>query len=717
MRNAIRQESRNHRVRGQRIGIALLVGFLLAGVGQDCPGSPRQATETLVPASFSQRNDAQGFQWDVNHMGAIGDGTNDCFDQGLVLHVNGSQFNASLQQMTNDGREYVLSQDIAGVKVTRRILLDMQRAAVRYLEVFENPSSNKVKLTVMIRSTLGSSCQGASASSGQPLGGSLGKKDIGFVTISSSSRPCVMFLVTGHSTREKPRIVNNSNRVFDTIYMVEIKPKSKAVILHYVAQRRGIGHGNAAGVFEPLYRRRLIKPEIPRDLRRHIVNFHSSAFVGGVAANSPLLQQVIELAEGFDVDRAKHDTLILDEDAKLTGALTSGPMTVDTRLGRTEVPVDEVALLIGGRGVGRTMRLFLRNGEILTGDVTSDDMVLKSSSGVEVKLSPDRVNMLFTRASEADGKASDDANAYVQTHFGDRVALKGGLVGTMRGATAWGPLITPMEDIYRLVYVREPFPAYKLSLVDGSLMSTIVDGEKMKLNTLRFGKLDVLPHAIQLVRREDAKPAKIYDEEAEKPLVGYVRLVGENLLVSRLADDKLRLEGGAGVTEIDTSKVRLIERHEETDGMRVVFTIQMHDGSRLSGSFAERMLSFERAGTAWRIPVEHILMVASPKLPEPPGNDAQDDEEHGNGDDGEADADDEPDTGNGDEGDTDGADGDPGETGGNQPTPDPRPVAPTSQRDAGNTGTVIFQDEHKVMSPAEMERLREEIEAMQNANP
>ncbi len=165
----------------------------------------------------------------------------------------------------------------------------------------------------------------------------------------------------------------------------------------------------------------------------------------------------------------------------------------------------------------------------------------------------------------------------------------------MRGATAWGPLITPMEDIYRLVYVREPFPAYKLSLVDGSLMSTIVDGEKMKLNTLRFGKLDVLPHAIQLVRREDAKPAKIYDEEAEKPLVGYVRLVGENLLVSRLADDKLRLEGGAGVTEIDTSKVRLIERHEETDGMRVVFTIQMHDGSRLSGSFAERMLSFERA--------------------------------------------------------------------------------------------------------------------------
>ena len=52
----------------------------------------RAAKEKLVPARWSQRNDAMGFRWDINNYGSVNDGLNDCFDGGFHLMVNGRQF-------------------------------------------------------------------------------------------------------------------------------------------------------------------------------------------------------------------------------------------------------------------------------------------------------------------------------------------------------------------------------------------------------------------------------------------------------------------------------------------------------------------------------------------------------------------------------------------------------------------------------------------------
>ena len=92
----------------------LLTGLLLS----------QAADEALVPARFNPLTDSRGNRWDINPSGAISDGTNDCFDNGLALRVNGGDVPFSRPMMTNGGAEYVLTGRSGSLTITRRIRLD-----------------------------------------------------------------------------------------------------------------------------------------------------------------------------------------------------------------------------------------------------------------------------------------------------------------------------------------------------------------------------------------------------------------------------------------------------------------------------------------------------------------------------------------------------------------------------------------------------------------
>ena len=115
-------------------------------------------------------------------------------------------------------------------------------------------------------------------------------------------------------------------------------------------------------------------------------------------------------------------------------------MVVSTRLGETTVPLEDVAVLIGGGGLGRPMRVHLRNGEVLVGKVEAEELTLDSESGLEVRLTPEDVNVLFTRTRGADGIPPAGTVALVTTHRGDQLALRADCPSKLRAMTAWGPV-------------------------------------------------------------------------------------------------------------------------------------------------------------------------------------------------------------------------------------------------------------------------------------
>ena len=93
------------------IHCGVLVWIALACAAAQGQRKAIQAVAT-IPFNYSavnNRTDALGFRWDLNQNGYVGDGTNDCFDNGLMLYSGNHQFQCSQPKMTPNGNELILS--------------------------------------------------------------------------------------------------------------------------------------------------------------------------------------------------------------------------------------------------------------------------------------------------------------------------------------------------------------------------------------------------------------------------------------------------------------------------------------------------------------------------------------------------------------------------------------------------------------------------------
>ncbi len=527
----------------ERPGIALTSALLALLVSASAAGrGPRPSEEKLVPAKFSHKQDALGFLWDLNQTGAVRYGSNACFSTGLLLLVNGSQFNAQSYMMTADGSEYVLSRQMSGVNVTRRILVDVKRGAARYIETFANAGANPVSLAVAIRSRIGGTCQQVVTDSGAPFTGSLGKKDVGVLTVSTGSRPCVLFLVGGTRSKTRPLVSVQSKRTVICTYNITVKPQKSVSLVHLVAQRKGVNAANVADLVKGFYNRhRLVRPGIPRHLRRTVANFRVGG-AGDPTGPGPALRPVLDLAEELGVERGACDILIVGEEGHLRGEVTGDGLSVEGIHGKTAVDLADVALFAGGAGLGRVERLYLRSGEILVGSVDAEGMRFKSESGLDIELAPSRVDMIFTTKSPADGVPPPGAVAFVDTRLGERLALVQAASHTdsadfsgigearrsaepllLRAATPWGPISVTMSEVKSLSYVRDPQPCYRLVTSDDSSVPVVLTGPGIRFRTLRFGELTLPPQSIEALQRIEARKVMVIasgddaGEEAAEP--------------------------------------------------------------------------------------------------------------------------------------------------------------------------------------------------------
>lgn len=101
--------------------------------------------------------DGANFQWDIQSDGQIGDGTNDAFDGGFVLRVNGQYISYEEISASDDKREiHMSSQNFVAAKVERRIWIPQNMAAARFIDSFTNTSDQAITLSVERVTNLGS---------------------------------------------------------------------------------------------------------------------------------------------------------------------------------------------------------------------------------------------------------------------------------------------------------------------------------------------------------------------------------------------------------------------------------------------------------------------------------------------------------------------------------------------------------------------------------
>ncbi|MHC4248878.1 MAG: hypothetical protein ACYS9X_07095 [Planctomycetota bacterium] len=470
-------------------GIALAA---VAGVRGASAGETK-----LVSATFNAVQDQMGFRWDLAPNGQINDGTNDCFDGGATLYIGGAQYTCNRPMMVPGSGEYVLEKTKGNLKVTRHVLVDKQRGAARYLEVIENTGSSKQDLQVSLKTRLGGSQTHFVASAGKPFAGQLGRSDAGLMALRSDQRPCVMFLVAGRGAKVRPTAtVSNGNRTVTFTYSLSIPPKNKASILHFIAQRNAVTPKTVPSVFRTFYRGRPLKARVATELAGTIVNFgRVSGSAGGDAGPSV----VSDLADSLGVGLGEKASLVMGEDAVLTGDVSCAGLTLESARGRAEITFDEVAGLAGGAGAGRTGRVYLRTGEVLAGRIDAPGLELETPR-FRIALGPEQLNLLFTPISKADGMPPDGADVFLATRLGERLAVNGSGV-VLDAATPWGTLRVPLDEVRSLVLAEEGPPLHKLALGPGSSLTVILTGDDVELECPRFGKVTVLPTEIASLAR------------------------------------------------------------------------------------------------------------------------------------------------------------------------------------------------------------------------
>jgi len=569
----------------------------------------RDAEQQLVNANFQHINDSQGFRWDVHSSYAtIDDGTNDCFDGGFYLYVNNSRFRAKSQKMTADGLEYVLAAPMGSLEVTRRVYVNTELAAVRYLEVIRNTHESKQDVTVEIRSDLGSTPQRTVTSTNKPMGGKLGKEDVGVYAVSrGGSRPSVAFLLSG--TRRdvhRPTITVSGDDVVAR-WQIELPAKEAVVLLHGAAQRRGAA---VEAAFEGLYDRGFLHPQVPEELRDKVINFRLSRRIDGTMP----LNTVARLAEAHGLQRGDRDALRIDADTVIRGSARAERLSIATAFGETEVAWEDVAAVVGGGGVDATMHLFLRSGEVFHGPISADALALSNPDGIDMKLDPAKLELLLARKHANDNRVPGDTRFILTTREGLRLLVADFPDAVLEGATPWGSVEVPLEKVASFFPSEASDFAHRVLLSDGARLSLIPQASPIVLRTHRFGTVSLPASRVERIGRLADAPEEGGDADqqeegpsliAETPTPPHVTLLGENVLPGRLAFEALTLRHDKGEERLQARQVQRIEI-ERPDDIVPTFLVELRSGKKFEGQLDRATFRIESSLRSWTVPVSHL---------------------------------------------------------------------------------------------------------------
>lgn len=562
----------------------------------------KTSAEVLVDTDLAPFTDSQAMVWDISQDGQIQDGSNDCFDGGMRANLSNRGWNCEQQKQTSDGQEYVLIGKAGNLEYTRRVRLDAPRAWIRYLEIIHNPSDKVVPCSLELQSNLGNNAQ-MFTTDGKPFtGGALAKGSLGFAALQqqhNQSRPSVLWLVGDGLGTVKPLLSSQGGRSLKVRWTLSVPPKGTITLMHLVAQRSALNPAQLADALKPVWRRQLVKPQLPPGTT--LDNWQTAL---EVASGLPLVDA---LAERYAIEDRSADTVILDsgDGARMRGQLTGGPLQVATRVGSGPVPVAQIAASVAVEGA---LRLYLRDGEVLVADPASPmrgTIELASAEGVRLPIEASRSQAIVMHSEPTDGQPGA-AVGYIKLVDGTRLAVTGTLP-VLPVLSTWGAVEVSFAHLTRVVRVREPRPAWRMYLDDGSVFTAVPATATLDLPTLRYGVKSVPLTLISGYDRVRAGSVAPSEDAPPTSWRGFL-LDGNQWLAGGFADAQLELVMAGVSTVVPTAKIQACSREG------AAFAVHLLDGATAAGQLTNPVAISGGAAT-WRVPGSLVAKWANGVVP------------------------------------------------------------------------------------------------------
>ncbi len=558
-----------------------------------------------IPAGRSvgwnwQISDGSGHLWDITSQGQVNNGTNDCYDGGMRLSVNGNAFSwSSAGRLSADGREVEIGPWTVGtVRVWRRIYIDAKGGYCRWIDIFENTTNAVQSLRIQYYSNMGGATQVTWTTSGKTR---LDKNDWGIVTGESnpsSSRPAVAHIFATRYSRLKPTFrwtQNNDNLYYDVT--VPLGAKKTAALCFFEAQRRPFG---SAKTFLKKFDVTNELKKIPAALRKLIVNMGSGMVVSF---------GTIELPRNN-----KHDLVVLRNGDEMLGTILNSQFVVDTFYGKLTFEAGKVLGLLVPSGTDPHVQVVLTDGQIAAGKLAGGDLKLKLDNGNEISLALTRVKTASFRVSPARPAKIDVNKPVVVLRSQQRLFFRPDDL-EISFYTECGSLKLKSEHLRAILLDTPEGGLHMAVFTNGSTLSGLLEIDELNLKLDLGATLNIRRHvAAKFVfpsAKSDGNGSATLTLRNDNMLRG--RLVGESyVVVTRGGDVTIRPDEISEITVPENSFERV--------------SIKLHDGTIISGTLKGRTLRFNiDPGPKLELFVGHVKRFAAPPpaTPDKPETDAK----------------------------------------------------------------------------------------------
>ena len=602
-----------------------LLGLYGLGAGiqaQDAvkPAKAAFGDETLIPAAFGIWTDRTGSSWSVEANGNIGRIGSTMVNSGLALLVDEEKFTSYQPMMTEDGKEFVLQglplDPLPGLQVQRRIRLLEEPGGLRYAELFHNGSADPITLSIGLATNFSGNFKTFLSDRGRSEPLRLAPAETGLVVLPGTSQSSRAFLFTLSDAENgtKPTISSQNRYGLTFRYRLDLAPGETGVIVHHVAQvviPQNFDRRTLLQLGRPFALERIREAILP-DWRPFVVNAvplprfsaRSVMEAGGIAS--------LGIAPG-----AK-DTLAVGESTRLAGTTEGGPLKLVSPYGEAEFALDRIAAISGGKGRGDgRIRLFLRDGQIFSGQVGGGGLGFLPIQGSRLDLDPGALDRLVMAGGKTATGWPADTTALIETYDGDRIRATGANAVSFSLATAWGVLPISLNELAWLRPLPGDVPGYRVDFKDGTSSVGYIENETLTLSGTEIGEVSMPATRLRHIVTEAGWLRG--EGETITPVGTVLRLPGDQTLVGAISNTTLPVLSEGITLEVALAEVRRVDRLDLASGRTddsPGFRIERWDGGVITGRLPLDFLSVEVAGRTWQIPLRdiHGIELASQSL-------------------------------------------------------------------------------------------------------
>lgn len=456
--------------------------------------------------------DGGGYTWDLQYGLYLNQGLNYIYGGGsMYLQIRGSTMSAPNGQGAESaaGDEIEIGpMNLGNVQCYRRCKVYKDVAFARWLDIYVNSTGQAQTVPVRIFSNTNSSIGSITTSSGE---NTFGEKDFAFVTDHQGQRVALLHVACAAKSKVRPTVqanVNNNQIYYN--YELNVPANGTVIIAYFESQGK-----TAAEVKDRMkaFRASAMFKDLSPEVRKLIVNWRLDDDFGDI-----------------DLSRnGTYDTVLRKNGDAIYGTIANETFTIEAFYGTLPLPAKDVIGFVEVPGQDQQVRAVLSGGQVITGKLKDNNLVLKLPTGGDLKIGFDKITQCSYRISKEKPEEVVMKDPLIVLRTGDRLAFEMDKL-SCTFQTRHGQINLSGKDLLEVKLFHEDHGVHRVTFLNESVLAGVLGPDRISL-PIKYDskiKLDIARDMILSIR---------YPNEAKDAgdLVS-ITLNNEDRLFGRLQD-------------------------------------------------------------------------------------------------------------------------------------------------------------------------------------